>query len=362
VAANGTQFAVVWLDARDGVPRIYGEHLGPGGAHLDVLHPVLSVDPIDPVFALDLDIDPLGGYWLAYAEGAASDQRLWLIHLNQALFADRSAIPVEPSMTGDRDHPSLGVGPDGRVELVWMGAGTNGLGQSYHQSFNSIGIPLGPAEPLGPADGLEVQAAPEIAVSGDRSVATWEARREGNWSIWLQAFASGTAPSSGLIRVDQDVLGADQLDPSIGLDPAGRAVVIWSDDRAPSSGSDIVGRVLSFGSTAVTDPPLPPSVEPPPPAPPRELRVGPAAPNPFAGSLEVGLEVPPGSAERVTVRVIGVRGDVVATLHDGPVHQARSVFRWDGRDARARSAASGVYWIVAEMGGKRRALRVVQLR
>jgi hypothetical protein len=209
---------------------------------------------------------------------------------------------------------------------------------------------------------MEVQAAAAIAVSGDRSVVAWETRRDGDWSIWLQSFVSGVAPSTGWIRVDQDVLGADQLDPSVGLDTAGRAVLIWADDRAPSSGSDILGRVLAFAPTSVSEPPRPPSPEPPPPVEPRALRVGPATPNPFADRLEVALEVPAGSAERVTVRVVGVRGDVVATLHDGPVAQGRWIVRWDGRDARARAAASGVYWIVVERGGERRALRVVQLR
>ncbi len=363
VVANGTEFAVVWLDTRDGGPRIYGQRFGPGGTPLGALHPVLQVEPADPVFALDLDLDPTGGYWLCYAEGAAREQRLWMTHLDANLAADRTPIAVAPSMTGERDHPSLGVGPDGRVEMAWMGVGANGFGQSYHQGFNSLGVPLGPVAALGPDDGLEVQAVPSIAVSGDRSVATWEARRDGNWSIWLQEFASGAAPASGLIRVDQDVLGADQLDPSVGFDSAGRAVVIWSDDRSPSSGLDILGRVLNFGTTAVTEPPPPaPAPEPPPPAPPRAMRVGPVAPNPFAGWIEIPVEVSSGSSERVTVRVIGVRGDLVATLHDGPLSSTRSVLRWDGRDARSKVSASGVYWIVAEMGRERRAVRVVQLR
>ena len=363
VVATGNEFALVWLDTRDGMPRIYGERFGPGGTPIDALHSVLQADPIDPVFALDVDADTRGGYWLSYAEGSARDQRLWMVHLGASLTADRSPIGIAPALTGERDHPSIGVGPDGRVELVWLGAGANQFGQNYHQTFDSSGVALGPPTALGPGDGSEAQAAPSIAVSGGGSVATWDAKRDGNRSIWLQAFDAGSAPSSSLIRVDQDVLGADQLDPSVGLDPAGRAVVIWSDYRSPSSGADIVGRVLAFASTAVTElPPPTPSPEPPPPAPPLAMRIGPASPNPFAGSLAVPLEVASGSSARVTVRVIGVRGNVVATLHDGPLNSPRSVFRWDGTDGHSRAASSGVYWIVAEMGGERRALRVVQLR
>src|SRR6185295_14988884 len=205
-----------------------------------------------------------------------------------------SPFPIAPSMTGERSHPSLGAGPDGRIEITWLGAGVAGLGQCYHQGFDPSGAPLGAVFALGPADGSEAQAAPRISVAGDKSVAAWESSRDGNWSIWLQAFASGAGPRSGVLRVDQDVLGADQLEPSPGLDAAGRLVVIWSDARSISSGTDIMGRVFTFGTTDVTEPPLPPppAPEPPPPVPPRALRVGPARPNPFSGSLGVSVEVP----------------------------------------------------------------------
>jgi hypothetical protein len=364
VAATTTGYAAVWLDYREGPPRIYAQEVASNGSRVGSNHAVLSVEPADPVFALDVDADPLGGYWLCYAEGAAVDQRLWIVHLGANLVADRDPAQVAPSMVGERSHPSIGAGPDGRVEIAWLGAGTGGLGQSYHQGFDHSGIPLGGVFALGPADGLEVQAAPRLSVAGETSIAAWEAQRDGNWSVWLQAFASGAGPKSGVLRVDQDVVGADQLDPSPGLDAAGRAVVIWSDGRSPSSGTDIVGRVFSFGTTDVTEPPAPPppAPEPQPPAPPHALRVGPVSPNPFSGSLGVAVEVPREKWGRVTVKVVSVRGETVATLYDGPTAADRLLVRWDGNDGRSRKAASGVYWIVAEAGGERRALRVVQLR
>lgn len=362
VTVTSSGFGAAWLDTREGATRIYAQRLSPGGTRVGANHAVLQFDPADPVFDLDLDSDPLGGHWLCYAEGAAINQRLWIVHLDETLTADRDPTEIAPSTPGRRNHPSLSVGQDGRVEIVWVGDGVGSLGQSYHQAFDPAGLPLSPVTPLGPADGLEEQAAPGVAVSGARSVATWEAKRDGNWSIWLQAFEGGTIPTTGLLRVDQDVLGADQLDPTVGLDTAGRAVVIWSDARSASSGTDILGRVFVMGSTGIEDPPLPePGPEPPPPAPPRAFQIGPATPNPFAGSLAIPVDAPAGSTARVTVRVIGVRGEVVATLHDGPLAAARILVRWDGKNGRSEMAASGVYWIVAEMGKERRALRVVQL-
>jgi len=70
----------------------------------------------------------------------------------------------------------------------------------------------------------------------------------------------------------------------------------------------------------------------------------------------------PEGAAHVSVRVYNARGQVVATLHDGPLTPGARMLRWNGRDSRSRDAGSGIYWIVAEGGGERHAMRVVQLR
>jgi hypothetical protein len=89
--------------------------------------------------------------------------------------------------------------------------------------------------------------------------------------------------------------------------------------------------------------------------------VGPASPNPFSGRAGIALEAP-GAERHVRVFVLDASGRRVALLHDGPVPSGRTVLRWSGAGARARPLASGVYWIVAESEGERRALRVVHLR
>jgi hypothetical protein len=178
----------------------------------------------------------------------------------------------------------------------------------------------------------------------------------------VQGFDHGVTPFTGVIRVDQDVLGADQVDPSCGLDPSGRAVVIWSDGRSISSGTDILGRTLSFAPTSVVEPPEPwPTPEPPPPAPPRLLRVA-AQPNPFSNSLDLAVDVPEAAARRVTIRVVNARGAVIATLHDGPTTAGTTFIRWNALGRGPREVASGVYWIVVEGGNERHALRIVHLR
>jgi hypothetical protein len=191
-------------------------------------------------------------------------------------------------------------------------------------------------------------------------VVTWQEKRDGNWSIWMRVLQSGVNPVTGSVRVDEDPGQADQLDPGVGLDAAGHALIVWSDLRSTSSGSDILGRVIGLTSTAIHDHPPPPPD--PAPAPPSRMRVGPATPNPFSGALGVPIEVPPGAGGRVRAYILDVRGRLVARVYDGDAGGGRLFVLWGGTDARGRAVASGVYWFVAESGGERHAVRLVRLR
>ncbi|HYJ33387.1 MAG TPA: FlgD immunoglobulin-like domain containing protein [Candidatus Binatia bacterium] len=359
VAAGDSEFAVVWIDGRDGTPRLYGQRISALGAPVGGNHPVLALEPQDPVYALDLASDGAGGYWLAYAEGSSADQRLWLLDLDAGLAPAGAPFPVAPGMPGGRDHPSVGAGNDGRVEVVWLGTGAEGYGHVYHESYGP-GILSALDATLVEAESGRPAAGPTLAVAGSGSVVTWGERGTlGDWSVWLQRFDGGAAAGPPL-RVDQDLTAADQFDPCAGFDTSGRAVVIWTDFRSRSSGSDILGRSFQFAPTRADDPP--PVPEPPPVSAPRATRVGPGRPNPFSSSLAAPVEIGGAPGARVVARVWDARGRLVRTLADGAAAGARFTLRWDGSDAAGRPAASGVYWITVESGGERATTRVVYLR
>ena len=82
-----------------------------------------------------------------------------------------------------------------------------------------------------------------------------------------------------------------------------------------------------------------------------ELRSG----NPTSDDLRfaVGLL----EAGTVNVFLVAPNGTTVARLHEGWLPAGSHELRWD-----SRSAASGVYWLVAEAGGERRTTRVTLMR
>ncbi|MBI4364101.1 MAG: hypothetical protein HY568_01600, partial [Candidatus Latescibacteria bacterium] len=217
VAAGNGEFAAAWIDSRGSAPRIYGQRLALDGGRIGVNHPLLPVEPSDPPFDLDLAPDPLGGYWLLYAEGASADQRIWIVHLDPALEPDASPIPIAPGESGPKQDAALSVSAaDGRLEIVWQGLNPSGTSAVYHVALSSGGVELGPVLALGDPAFAGARSRPSIAALDSRSIVTWQEKRDGNWSIWMQVLQGGVSPSSGVVRVDEDPGQADQLDPGVG--------------------------------------------------------------------------------------------------------------------------------------------------
>ena len=363
VASRTGEFAVAWIDSRDGTPRLYGQRVSEAGARLGANHPLLSIDPADPPFALDLASDEFaGGYWILYAEGMTADQRLWIQHLDPALAPDGAPVEVAPGFGGPKQDPRLSASADeGRVEIVWEGLMPSGLGAVYQVALGASLQPLGPVLAVGDPAYPVARSSPSIAVLDSRSVVTWQEKRDGNWSIFMRVIQDGVSPVTGSVRVDQDPGQSDQIDPGVGIDAAGHAIFAWTDMRSLSSGSDILARVIGLSPTAVDDAPDPPPQDPPP-APPRWMRVGPASPNPFSGLLRVPVEVPVDAETRVRAYVLDARGRLVTRVYDGVVPGGRLTVSWNGSDSRGRGVASGVYWFVAESRGERHAVRLVRIR
>ncbi len=358
-AACDSGFGVVWLDGRGGAPRLYGQVLTTSGARVGGNHPVLAAEPADPVTSFDLDADSSGGYWLCYAEGAGADQRLWLLRLDATLAPMSAPVPVSPGLSGGREALSIGSPGAGLVDVAWLGVGSGGYGSVNYQVFGPGLLSLG-IQTIGGESGRPV-ASPSLSVSRAGSLLSWAERGPlGDWSIWMQRF-TGASPAAPAIRVDQDLSGADQFAPATGFDGAGHGLVVWTDLRSPSSGSDILGRAFEFTPTSAEEHPPEPAPPPAPPPAPRVTRVGPARPNPFSSVTAAPVTIA-SAAGHMRAVVWNARGERVAVLLDGAVPAERFTLRWDGKDDRGRPAASGVYWITIESGGERRATRVVHLR
>ncbi len=83
------------------------------------------------------------------------------------------------------------------------------------------------------------------------------------------------------------------------------------------------------------------------------------APNPFNPETQIDLYL--GAASTGTVRVLDLRGRLVAELHHGPVQAGHNVFVWDGRD-RSGNPVAGVYSVLAETPDQRHLKKVLLIK
>ncbi|MBI5170546.1 MAG: glycoside hydrolase [Candidatus Eisenbacteria bacterium] len=81
-------------------------------------------------------------------------------------------------------------------------------------------------------------------------------------------------------------------------------------------------------------------------------------PNPSARVAAATIAFRLSQRGAVRVRVMDVRGAVVATLHDGVLEAGDQQLTWDRRDGAGRALRSGVYFVVADSGGRRVARRL----
>ena len=88
------------------------------------------------------------------------------------------------------------------------------------------------------------------------------------------------------------------------------------------------------------------------------------SPNPFNPSTKITYVLRPVATglARVTLRVVGVDGRVVATLTDRVQDPGRYQVVWDGTDADGNAVASGIYFCDLTYGGKRDTRKMTLLK
>jgi hypothetical protein len=90
------------------------------------------------------------------------------------------------------------------------------------------------------------------------------------------------------------------------------------------------------------------------------LALAPARPNPASGTTRLQYTLP--AAGNVTLRIYGLRGEVVRTLVDGARPAGVNSAAWDGRDEGGRSVAAGAYFARLEAFGRTLTQRLIWMR
>lgn len=211
-------------------------------------------------------------------------------------------------------------------------------------SFSSRG-PSGCAVP--PALAIK----PELVAPGVEVISSVAG---GGYAIW-SGTASASAHAAGVVALMRSA------NPALGVDAIKQILLETARDEGPAGDDNAYGLGCIDAFAAVSQalaggPTAAPAGET------TALRLA-AQPSPFRpreGALSLRFAL--GAPSRAVLDVCDVGGRRLRRLAAGELPAGEHLLRWDGRDARGRPAATGVYFARLEAGAASRAVRIVLLR
>ncbi len=362
ITGRGDEFETIRFDNATG--EIVWESRDGGAARLDDRalsvaigedgHPVVAgivqnADGSASLLAVKYDGETGGVIWSRLLPGLVNDQSgdVWV-----ALLPGGDAVVAGKAWGGSTSYDVLLArlnGGDGTT--VWSTQWSNGTAMDDPADLivTADGDPLVVGGTAGDfmvarfaaADGALVWLATYDGPPGWYDMAARAALGDGG-EILVTEFSDGSGTSwdvatIGLDPVDGTVRWVVRHDGPVHQSDAGNDLVLAPDHRLYVAGysyADTTGQdqlLLAYDHapvTAVGDLPLPVVA----------LR---AAPNPFNPAVRLAADLPPGARARVEIR--DLRGRLVRRLAAPARAGDTASWRWDGRDAAGRPAASGVY-------------------
>ena len=83
-------------------------------------------------------------------------------------------------------------------------------------------------------------------------------------------------------------------------------------------------------------------------------------PNPFNPETQIAFFL--GKIDKVRVEVYNIKGQYVATLHDGFMKPGRQTLSWKGKNANGVNVGSGIYFAKIEAGNKSQIIKMMLLK
>ena len=264
-----------------------------------------------------------------------------------ALVWTLGGVPVSGG-AGEQYGQEMVAAPGGGATLVWLDLRNGGLPDVYAQRLDGLGGTLWPGD-VALCTQPTTEGAPALAGTADGGSAfAWRDLRSGTGDVYGR-FVSAAGSLFGSPDGDPicDAAG-DQSSPAL-VASGTQAIAAWMDRRSGTSADIFAQRIGWAGPVSgVVDGGA-------------GSRIALAAfPNPSDGPVSVRFNLP--HAGRASLRIVDLAGRLVAAPQEGAMAAGPHEARWDGRDARGRLAASGVYLAVLEADGRRLVRRLAVVR
>lgn len=158
----------------------------------------------------------------------------------------RPDFPVNDDTSGGCSNadPTIAVDNEGNLLVAWYDF-REGDADVWYALLDENGRTLGPNRRANDDAGLGWQGEPASCATGARSLIVWHDRREiGNGDLFGQ-FLNAGVPSEGNFRVSDSGVPGDQIESGCWIAPSGVGLVAWDDRRFGLTG-DIFAQFLSI--------------------------------------------------------------------------------------------------------------------
>jgi len=257
VAVDATgAFVIVWTDdALDGegegiFARMFDADGTPQTGEIPV-NSYVTGDQSNPVVAMDSG----GGFTVAWTDAAqdGSDAGIYARRFTSAGLPATVEFPVNATVAGNQQHPSLDVDVGGTITIAWDSLGQDGSGYGvYARQFDPAGTPSGGEFPVN-TETASHQLLPSIAANGaGRFAIAWNSYGQDgdSYGVYAQRYNSDGSADGGEFRVNTETTSS-QSSPSVAMDDAGNLAVVWVSSGQDGDGLGIYGQLYnSDGSLA----------------------------------------------------------------------------------------------------------------
>jgi len=252
------------------------------------------------------------------------------------------AAPTQVTIDGDGWSPSVAVGPDGCLFVVFTMQGTAGAHEIFFRAWSPSSGWDGIVTAVSSNDGIHSRN-PDVACDDLGLVhVVWHDAREASYEIYERVYTPGTGwgDEAPLTANENGDLYPHLISGTCGMhlvwhngpvyykNYVGKSSGIPGTDR---SGDDSAGRQLIVG----------------------------ASPNPFNGRTVIDYQLP--GQMFLTLRVFSVTGQLVAELASGCQGAGAHSIIWEGHDFSGRQVQPGVYFVTLHYGDLREVRAIVLL-
>jgi hypothetical protein len=248
-AAGDGDFVVVWTSFADqdgSLAGVFGQRYSSTGASLGGEFRVNSFTTSDQRFPA-VAADAAGNFLVAWESSGqdGSGSGVFAQRYGSTGAAAGGEFRVNSYLTSDQRAPSVAATAAGNFVVVWESSGQEGNGTLgiFGQRYDGNGTPLGGEFQVNSYTAAD-QRSPVVAADPQGGfVVVWESDGEdgSTFGVFGQRFANTGSPLGSEFRVNTYTT-ADQLDPSVDIDPAGNFLVAWASSGQDGSGSGVFGQ------------------------------------------------------------------------------------------------------------------------